>query len=317
MATVSKKAAGPRDTIQLAFKDSQYATPYTDHSIPGDHPMKLPQHEHLGRDHAPAPVTASHMYNNMEVMSKEVLQQQQQPSGTRVRAAGNASEATAPSYGCGYILNTNHNGRRHYDEERGTEEPWVGAGWVPHKAYAPPPPLQQETTRHAPRKGRGVYGEAGRTPAEVAAREAAAHQRDRDFLGGRRCYVPPPPGHSHIELGLWHLSGRVPAAPPAMEGESAPVVDKAVDAVKPATPVMDKPQEALAATTPTPQPSSGAGGSLPAYVASVRPEMGDIGYGSLYNQQYDFKYSVQARREKGSQREMREEIQMVHDLPPW
>lgn len=178
-----------RDDISIAFTQSHYPTPYTDHAIPGS----TPGHRllRLGRQYQPEDI----LYNHL---SHALIAHGDGSNSTATPWEGNADHPNPP--GGNYILHTKNGGKRHYDEPSGrfSEQPWQ-----PSKRMIAP--LQEEERCVVPqRRGRGVYNTDDgyiHPDAEEARRQREwAEQRRREHGGKAR--VDGPPDHTLTELGL-------------------------------------------------------------------------------------------------------------------
>lgn len=200
-----------RDSIALAFSESNYATPYTDNSIPGCTPGHRVMR--LGRQHCPVPnqsqlthaLTAPYVQGVTEGEGNGCSYQLLQ-TGLAGRSVYRPGGPTRDDYlhSENYILNSKNCGRRHYDEERGME-----AQYRPSYRLLDTP---VGDTRAPVRKGVGVYNYGcgttyGLHPDAINAREMRA-KAELDKKKQSKAIVAGPSDHSMIELGLCHyMSG--------------------------------------------------------------------------------------------------------------
>lgn len=207
-----------RENISIAFSRSQYATPSSDHTIPGSKPGH--RMLRMGRQHQPPDALYNHLSHGLVA-----------PGGCVTTAAtnggyfhhncpepwnGTADHPSPP--GGNYVLHTKNGGKRHYDEPSGfCSEPT----WQPSKRLVGPVP--EEERRHLPhRRGRGVYNLSDRwihpDAADALARREEAVQRVQAH--GGKAKVAGPPDHTLEELSLWV---RTPGM--ASSGAAAPADD--------------------------------------------------------------------------------------------
>ncbi|KAG5484352.1 hypothetical protein LSCM4_07918 [Leishmania orientalis] len=190
-ATTSKSALGtsedaaPRETISVAFAQSQYATPCHDHTIPGSTPGH--RLRRLGRRHQPADILYNHLSHALVAHNGGEPWQ------------GNAEHPKPP--GGNFVLHTKNGGKRHFDEPTGFVSERL---WKPSKRVIVPP-NEQERPHTANRRGRGVYNTSDgwiHPDAEEALRrreEEALRQHARS----RKAQVAGPPNHTLEELSMW------------------------------------------------------------------------------------------------------------------
>ncbi|KAH9600124.1 hypothetical protein LSM04_003292 [Trypanosoma melophagium] len=171
--------------ISIAFKNSAYATPYGDNTIPGNRPGHCCMR--LGRDFAPDPITKSSLATDLHVPGNGLG-----PFGHVYSTdLNNVQHALCLRgvEGDNYVLDSMHGGRRHFDEPRGYE-----AAWIPSMRQLSPP-MPEALWRSPRRRGHGVFNP---TMYSVEARDTALLQ------GKGKAVVPRPPDHTVLELGLVH-----------------------------------------------------------------------------------------------------------------
>lgn len=190
---------GSRDTISIAFTQSQYPTPYTDQTIPGSTPGH--RLRHLGRQHQPLDILYNHLSHALVAHGDGDVY-------------GNTARCPAPPGG-NYVLHNKNGGKRHFDElsGMGSEQPWQPSKRIVF-------PLRDGETsdgqrRVVPqRRGRGVYNaDDGFLHPDA---EAAIQQREQAEVRrrehGGKARVGGPRDHKLADLGM--VQQEQQAAPP-------------------------------------------------------------------------------------------------------
>ncbi|ORC86111.1 uncharacterized protein TM35_000301510 [Trypanosoma theileri] len=174
--------------MSIAFKNSNYATPYGDNTIPGNHPGH--RSLRLGRDYAPDPITKSSLANDLHVPGNGLG-----PSGHVYPNDLNNVQHTLCLRGVeggNYVLDSANGGRRHFDELRGYESEWTPS------LRQLSPPVPESLARGQRRRGFGRFNPA---VGGVEGKNVSS-----EFHKGK-AIVPRPPDHDVVDLGLAHHHG--------------------------------------------------------------------------------------------------------------
>ncbi|EKF37620.1 hypothetical protein MOQ_002186 [Trypanosoma cruzi marinkellei] len=215
-------AAQPREDISVAFRNSSYPTPYGDNTIPGDHPGC--RYKRLGRQYAPLPINKSSLMTDLHVPGCELGRH-----GPVLPAdINNHVQHTLllrDSHNSNYVLDSERGGKRHFEEQRGSEQ-----AWSPSLRRLGPITLG-DVPLLPQRRAIGVYNPTMPGPELKQALEQREREAARQQAGKSHVYRPP--DHHPLDLGFFYvpsdsvrLSSQedVPAAAaiPPMDASSAP-----------------------------------------------------------------------------------------------
>ncbi|RNF13313.1 uncharacterized protein Tco025E_06343 [Trypanosoma conorhini] len=197
-----------RDDISFAFCNSAYPTPYGDNTIPGNHPGV--SYKHLGRQYAPQPINKSSLTTALQVPGCG-LGRHGPVLPADINNHVRYTLLQRDNHNSNYVLDSERGGKRHFEEERAAEKPWLPS------LRQLGPPTSVASLRAPQRRALGVYNHL--VPGTEL--RAMMERRDREAARERtgRAHVCGVPDHHPIDLGLCHLlSG---STPPSIHGDAA------------------------------------------------------------------------------------------------
>ncbi|CBH17343.1 uncharacterized protein TEOVI_000779700 [Trypanosoma equiperdum] len=248
-----------RDNISIAFHKSEYATPYGDNTIPGNHPGY--RHKRLGRQYAPDPV------------NRDSLRVDFYAPGNGVRLVN----ALAPSdfnsmqnlllardaRNNNYVLDSVRGGRRHFCETRGAEERHLRM----RRALNSPTSGRAELVPSCRAPGMYNYERGG--PLVQAMLQNRERQKMLQEAG--KAMVAGPPNHNPLYLGFMFSLPSIQATNSQVE----PLAVETTDQVGPTDTCDSATAVAKAEETtklPSPTPGLPLEHSPPAYLTGIAPQ---------------------------------------------
>ncbi|EAN92171.1 hypothetical protein C3747_48g142 [Trypanosoma cruzi] len=217
-------AAQRREDISVAFGNSSYPTPYGDNTIPGDHPGC--RHKRLGRQYAPLPINKSSLTTDLHVPGCGLGRH-----GPVLPAdINNHIQHTLlirDTHNSNYVLDSERGGKRHFAEQRGSEQPWSPSLRRLVPIMSGDAPLLPQ------RRAIGVYNPTMPGPELKKSLEQREREAARQQVG--KAHVNRPPDHHPLDLVFFYVptdSARLPsqddnpaaAASPPMDASPAPAL---------------------------------------------------------------------------------------------
>ncbi|ESL08850.1 hypothetical protein TRSC58_03441 [Trypanosoma rangeli SC58] len=197
-----------RDDISIAFRNSAYATPYGDNTIPGNHPGC--RHEHLGRQYAPQPINKSSLMTDLHVPGCG-LGRHGPVLPADINNHVRYTLLQRDNHNSNYVLDSERGGKRHYEEERAAEKVWLPS------LRQLGPPIPEALLRPPQRRAFGVYNHVVAGPGLKAMMERRDREAARERIG--KAHVCGVPDHRPTDLGLYHLL--CSTTPPSTHGDAA------------------------------------------------------------------------------------------------
>nr|CCC95000.1 conserved hypothetical protein [Trypanosoma congolense IL3000] len=289
-----------RENISIAFHMSNYATPYGDSQIPGNHPGH--RLKRLGRQFAPDPINGDALRSDLHAIDTGICQYRQvaQTDQNNVKNLMLSRGAHNPNY----VLDSVRGGRRHFGELRGKEQHACG-----RRALGPPPGAEASVAvcGRAP----GVYN-YNRNGALVDAMFEGRERRSRLEKAGK-AMVGRPLDHNPLYLGFFYAPSGEPTHKTRAASETAPPAEPTPPAEVVCTPAVEAEAELDADIQPLPPVVIGTAGiKAPIYPTTKASDQMRGGFMTLVrNDGQHF-----ARRRQNELKASRlEEIQLVEKLP--
>ncbi|RNF19058.1 hypothetical protein TcG_04418 [Trypanosoma cruzi] len=210
-------AAQRREDISVAFRNSSYPTPYGDNTIPGDHPGC--RHKRLGRQYAPLPINKSSLTTDLHVPGCGLGRH-----GPVLPAdINNHIQQTLlirDTHNSNYVLDSERGGKRHFAEQRGSEQPWSPS------LRRLVPIMSGDVPLLPQRRAIGVYNPTMPGPELKKSLEQREREVARQQVG--KAHVNRPPDHHPLDLVSFYVatdSARLPSQDDTPAAAASPPMD--------------------------------------------------------------------------------------------
>ncbi|EKG06085.1 hypothetical protein TCSYLVIO_002833 [Trypanosoma cruzi] len=210
-------AAQRREDISVAFRNSSYPTPYGDNTIPGDHPGC--RHKRLGRQYAPLPINKSSLTTDLHVPGCGLGRH-----GPVLPAdINNHIQQTLlirDTHNSNYVLDSERGGKRHFAEQRGSEQPWSPS------LRRLVPIMSGDVPLLPQRRAIGVYNPTMPGPELKKSLEQREREVARQQVG--KAHVNRPPDHHPLDLFSFYVttdSARLPSQDDTPAAAAIPPMD--------------------------------------------------------------------------------------------